>query len=220
LSLVPGTYRIEASKVGYGTGTTEVTVLVNTNSIADFSLEQEAATNIIQYLFGLGIENNKFVAGIEVSGGETSTTHIYDPNITITAVLAVQGLVSFTVTGPEGENGLILLSINDTKKIFNHEISNMDNLKVTIDGVSIQKTSEVGNIFSTSNNENAEPIWTSISIDEQLYVLVKADFSQHQIAISLVEEVLSGFFAIGVYVVICVLIALFIVIPIFFIEKK
>jgi hypothetical protein len=219
LSVSPGTYIVEASREGYVTDTEEVTVSKNTYAVADFSLEP-VKSGMIDYAIEWGIDNNVIDADIQFSDEQTSTIQIYNTGVTVAGVTTLQGSLSFTVTGPVGTTGVFLLRIKDPETLFNNKISYIEkNLQVKIDGVSLQRT-EIEQILSSSNSGNEQQAWTVIIFHGETYVLVKTPFSEHQITISTVEEVLSGLFAIGVYIAICVILALFIVIPIFFIEKQ
>jgi hypothetical protein len=219
LSVPLGTYTVEASTDGYITDTKEATVIKDTNTVTDFILEP-IKNEIMDYVFEWGIEKEIIDADIQLLPGETSTIQIYNTAVTVEDVSTQQGAVSFTVVGPNNTTGVILLRIEDAEQLFNKKISNIENLDVKIDGISLQMASGIEQILSSSSNGNEQPIWTGIISNGQTYLLIQTSFSEHHITITVIEEVLSGFFAIGVYIAICVLLALFIVIPIYFIEKQ
>jgi eukaryotic-like serine/threonine-protein kinase len=191
-----GTYTIEATKDGYQAQTKQIILQKNMAQEVDFTLEKSETPSStthdpIDYTIRYGIQNNIIGAQIIIPEKEPQIT-VYNQNLAILDSTIEQGTFQFTITGSEGtQRTVIALRLDDPQTVLKTPIENLQDLKITIDGQTIEMASNVGDIFTPIDTK---PHWAGFIAGEKVYILIGVThFSEHTITISLTPQLTSLF---------------------------
>jgi len=230
IQVEPGIYTVEASKTGYtASSKSEITVSENNAFQVDFTLElvedeeiqhgQESIDFALQYGINEGIVKGE----ITVSSTEPQHVTVYDDNLDVEIVsTAKKGEFVFTVAGPEGYPGTVIaLRIDDPDDFLHSNVADLNDLVVTFDETTVKMAASFGDIFNPTDDSD-EATWAGLITEQSVYIIVSIPhFSKHTISISsIAADVLSGLTAIFSYMIIFIVIAIAIVAPIVFIDRK
>jgi len=220
--LIPGTYSLRISKEGYEDATKE-NVLISTKTAfeCDLSLvaiETNQVTNeehlVAEYTVGKVIEEGHVGAKVTVNPKNKDPIigiDYYTADLEIINVLSENPdeLVTFTVSAPEETAGTFIVA-------YLEEIT--ESIVITYDGEEIEQMS-VAQFFNPEFLE--EPAYALLSTSEGTYVCIwTPHFSTHIISISSLEQVLNVLTTVLYYLAITLVIAVLIIAPIIYIERK
>ena len=204
-SLPPGTYTVEASKRGYKTSTEQdIAVTDGVATGLDFVLEKELKTSteaidsnigFIEYTIQKEVLANNIGARLDVDEGEKPETTYYSDELII-ELNSTEEVISFTISAEDDTNGTILVI-----KIGEGVLEDLNNLKITYDGVPVGEFINIEEFFDIQGN--ITPGWLGFLTRTGLYVFVRIPhFSDHTITISSVISGLVGLIAIIFYIII------------------
>ena len=203
LPVPPGTYVVKASKVGYKQSTkSDVTINDMTAVESNFILEKQTSSteeetmNYIDYT----IQQKGFegIIGARMDVDKEESILFYSDSLSI-ELNATEEYVSFTVSAEDGTSGTILVIRIGEEGV----LEDLDNFKVTYDGVPIDEFINIDEFFDIQGNTN--PGWLGFLTTTGLYIFVRVpEFSEHTITISSIVEVLGSTTLFIFYIAICI----------------
>ena len=221
LSLSEGEYTVEVNKEGYETSSKTITIVEKTATEISFIIEKNdkqtktstPEENAIERLIDIEIENGN-IGGNLLFEESTHSIEVFNDALNIDFdEYEKNEIIKFTIGSEELKSTIVAI------KLDYGTLADLDDLKIKFDGNEI---SSVGfeEIFDSEQSVDSA-IWTSILTynsegNEVAYILLKTPLSTHTITITSVIDVISGPFAILLYLIFSAIICFFVLSPLIF----
>ncbi len=216
----PGTYTIEASKIGYETGLLSE-VVVNALDAVEVNVALSPTTiinrpsgnqDLIEAVIDAGVVAEKIAGRLDMGASGTFSVTSYDETFSASMVRFVKGTMSFMVSDTEAAGAIIATRLVD--------LGGVDDVSVLVDGRLVPQVS-ISELMAADNGSAAYARVIDV-VDGQtvVYCLVYLPhFSSHTVEIRSVLQA-AGSEALVLYLGVAVVMAFIVVLPIVVVERR
>jgi hypothetical protein len=217
LSVPAGTYSIEVTNTGYQTRiipsvevhekqATQVNVVLE--NVAPSQKSTTGQNGVVDYILAKEISSGTIGMQVTVTPHKTPEVTYYTDEELRVVVTSQNTEVLCTITAPAGTSATVMAVY-----IKKDALPDPVDLRVTMDGQTIQKVIDIKTFFSTQ--DDLEPNYLLVSTpDGGNYVFIKINhFSQHTISISSAAALLGGLTAVMLYLFCSVIAVMLVAFP-------
>lgn len=221
IALAPGSYTVKISKPGYTLFSSEIQISLNQTTQLNTVLEgsvgvkpTEPVNQLIEYAINQKVKENIIGARIYASP-EQATVSVYSDTYDVTGYAQLKNQILFTMSASADAPGTIVVV-----RVDRSVLDDLNNILVFYDGIVLNESDDVEAFFDFVDNQDVG--WIQLYRGDEVYVFVRVpEWSEHSIIItSVLPEVVSVVFSVGLYLVIIITLGMLTGIPIVRLWKK